>query len=317
MFGGAGGGPGYLADVWSFSLTSNSWTELHPAGVAPGGREGHGAIYDPVLQRMLVFGGHYEAPTRGFWNDLWQLSLDDTPSWTELHPAGTLPGARSAFGTVYDPVRRQMLIHGGINSQSGVEPDDLWALSLDGAPAWTPILTVNHLHGRSYPVDVYDPVADRLLACGGGGYPQTSELLLANPTEWRSVLPSDPVSSPGLHRGHAVVYDSRHDCFTELGGEFSPVDSSMWSFSPQEPGQWAPLSSLYTPDFIYLDDDVHTQVAVYDSLDDRLLAWDGGQIWSMPSDGKSEWTESTRLTSHRNDLLFERTFGRDRPALPT
>lgn len=290
MFGGASGAPVYLADVWSFSLTSNTWTELHPAGAAPGGREGHGAIYDPVLQRMLVFGGHYEAASRGFWNDLWQLSLDDTPTWTELHPAGPLPGARSAFGTVYDSARRRMLIHGGINAQSGVEPDDLWALSLDGVPAWTPILTANHLRGRSYPVDVYDPVADRLLACGGGGYPLTSELSLADPTEWHSVLPADPVPSPGTHTGHAVVYDSRRDRFTELGGGFSTVDSSMWGFAPRDPGQWAPLSSLTTPDFDYFGDGTHTQVAVYDSLGDRLLAFDGGQIWSMPAEGKNEWT---------------------------
>ena len=290
MFGGASGTPVYLADVWAFSLTSNTWTELHPAGVAPGGREGHGAIYDPVLQRMLVFGGHYEAASRGFWNDLWQLSLDDAPTWTELHPAGTLPGARSAFGTVYDPVRRRMLIHGGINAQSGVEPDDLWALSLDGAPAWTPILTANHLRGHSYPVDVYDPVADRLLRCGAGGYPLTSELSLADPTEWHSVLPADPVPSPGTHTGHAVVYDSRRDRFTELGGESSPVDSSMWSFAPRDPGQWTPLSSLTTPDFDYFLTGTHTQRAAYDSLDDRLLAFDGGQIWSTPAEGENEWT---------------------------
>jgi hypothetical protein len=287
MFGGAGGA--YLADVWSFSLTSNTWSELLPAGAAPGGREGHGAIYDPALQRMLVFGGHYEAASRGFWSDLWQLSLNDTPTWTELHPAGTIPGARSALGTVYDPVRRRMLIHGGINAQSGVEPDDLWALSLDGAPAWTPILTANHLRGHSYPADVYDPVADRLLDCGAGGYPLTSELSLADPTQWRSVLPPDPEPSPGLHHGHEVVYDSRRDRFTELGGKYSTVDSSMWGFAPRDPHQWTPLSSLPTPDFDYFYS-IHTQRAAYDSLEDRLLAYDGSQIWSMPAEGENGWT---------------------------
>jgi hypothetical protein len=253
---------------------------------------------------MLVFGGHYEAASRGFWNDLWQLSLDGTPTWTELHPAGTLPGARSAFGTVYDPVRRRMLIHGGINAQSGVEPDDLWALSLDGTPAWTPILTANHLSGRAYPVDVYDPVADRLLRCGAGGYPLTSELSLADPTEWHSVLPADPMPSPGAHTGHAVVYDSRRDRFTELGGEFSTVDSSMWGFAPRDPGQWTPLSSLTTPDIIYLTDGIHTQVAAYDSLDDRLLALGGGQIWSMPAAGENEWVPFGPPTPFE-DLNFE------------
>ena len=119
----------FLAEAWALSLASGAWTVTTPGGPAPGGREGHGALYDPERRRMIVFGGHYEGPTRAFWNDCWELNLDDTLAWAEIPATGPLPGARSAFGTVYDPVRRRMLVHGGINAQSEVEPDDLWALS--------------------------------------------------------------------------------------------------------------------------------------------------------------------------------------------
>jgi hypothetical protein len=280
----------YLSETWELSFSTNSWTQLTPVGGPPGGREGHGALYDPAARRMLVFGGHFEAGTRGFWNDLWQLSLDDAPTWTQLHPAGPIPGARSAFGTVYDPVRHRMLVHGGVNDQSGVEPDDLWALSLDGDGAWSKIEATNRLRGRSYPVDVYDPVTDALLACGGGGYPLTSKLSLADPTHWSSVLPAAPVPSPGLRSKNAVVYDARRDRFIALGGEVSTVDSSAWTFAPGRTSPWQPLSSDISPDFDYFYSDSHRQPAAYDSAGDRLLVRDSDQFWTMPAEGGVRWT---------------------------
>jgi hypothetical protein len=216
----------FLADVWALSLYSDTWSMLTPRGTAPGGREGHGALYDPAGRRMIVFGGHLESGTRGFWNDLWELSLGDTVAWAEIPVTGPVPGARSAFGMIYDPVRRRMLVHGGVNAQSGVEPDDLWALSLEGAPAWTEIVTEDTLRGRSYPIDVYDPVEDRLLACGGAGYPQTSALSLSAPLRWNAVLPPCPLLTPSARSRHAVVHDTRRARFLVVGGDFSTADSA-------------------------------------------------------------------------------------------
>jgi hypothetical protein len=293
LFGGYSGGPpnAYLSDAWELSLSTNTWSLLAPIGTPPGGREGHGALYDPIAQRMLVFGGHYEGTVRGFWNDVWELNLvDDDPAWTELHSSGGPPGARSSFATVYDPVRRRMLIHGGLNSESGIEPDEPWALSLDGELVWSKIEPVNRLRGRSYPVDVYDPVGDRLLACGGGQYPVTSELSLSAPAQWRPVLPLDPLPTPGHRLGNAVLRDSRRDHFAALGGSFSIVDSTVWSFDPSAFSPWQPLSSVFTPDLDLLMSGDHTTVAAYDSLDDRFIARDGFRFYSMLAGGQDGWT---------------------------
>lgn len=294
LFGGAGYEPGvvgwvYHSDVWAFSLASNTWTALLPDSVGPGGREGHGALFDPAGDRMLLFGGHFDAGTRSFLNDLWELSLGGTIVWSELHPTGPVPGARSAFGTVYDPVRRRMLIHGGVNEQSGVEPDEVWALSLAGPPAWTRITTADMPRGRSYPVDVYDPVEDRLLACGGGGYPQSSALSLSDPVRWDDVLPTRPLKAPGDRSGHIVVRDTRRDRFVVIGGGFSPVDSSMWSFDADGPDHWMPMTASYLPtgplSWFNL-----SPIAVYDSLGDRILLCDGSQAWSHPAAASGTWT---------------------------
>lgn len=277
----------YSSNAWEYALATSTWSLLAPSGTPPGGREGHGAMIDPMGRRMIVFGGHYEAAARGFFNDLWSLSLDGAPEWTPLEVDGPIPGARSAFSTTYDPVRRRMLVHGGVNDRSGIEPDDLWALSLDGGPAWTKIATENTLRGRSYPVDVYDPAEDRLLACGGGGFPQASALSLAAPTRWSAVLPTTPLPSPSQRVRHALVHDTRRDRFVVVGGEYSTADSSLWRFDVEDTSPWTSESAPIAPSIWY-----EFEVApstVYDSLADRIIMFNGHQAVSTPAQGAAPW----------------------------
>jgi hypothetical protein len=237
---------------------------------------------------MLVFGGHWEDGGRIFRNDLWELDLSGGAAWSEIHAAGPLPGPRSAFATVYDPVRRRMLVHGGVNVESGIEPDELWALSLDGLPAWTPIITEDTLRGRSYPVDAYDPVGDRLLACGGAGYPQSSSLSLSDPARWDALLPACcPLPAPGARGGHAVLYDSRRDRFLVIGGRYGSADSATWIFTPEGDQPWRALRTPAAPGVGFYPD--HSRIAVYDSLGDRVLVFDGWQTWSMPAAEPDRW----------------------------
>ena len=277
----------YLSDVWAYSLSSDTWHAFNVAGPAPGGREGHGALYDPDGKRMLVFGGHFEGTHRGFWRDLWELTLEDSLAWSELPVTGPVPGARSAFGFVLDPVRRQLLVHGGINEQSGIEPDDLWAYSLEGVAAWTPIVTPDTLRGRSYPIDVYDPVADRLLACGGADYPQTAALSLAAPYRWSALLPPRPLLTPSARSGNEVLHDARRDRFVVVGGEYSSADSSMWRFDTGSLVPWQSIRAVTAPfvwsDFSYL------QATVYDSLADRFTRYDSRQAWSSAAADPKTW----------------------------
>lgn len=293
MFGGQGGSfpPDWLSEVWTLSLASGIWSQLAPSGIAPVGREGHGALYEPGRQRMVVFGGRYDDVNDGthhFLNDLWELSLGDSATWSRIEAEGTIPGARSAFGTVYDPLRRRMLVHGGVNPQGGVEPDELWALSLDDQLVWTQIVTEDTLRGRSYPVDVYDPAGDRLLACGGARYPQTSALSLSNPIRWEAVLPPHPLLNPGARTGHAAVHDTRRERLLVVGGNYSVVDSAMWSFDLGGTSRWRPLSAAGAPR-IGFDFD-HSTSVVYDSLGDRVILFDGWQVYSLPVEGPRNWT---------------------------
>ena len=56
IFGGENGPS--LNDVWALALNGSPvWAQLNPTGTPPSGRYGHVSIYDPVSDRMLVFGG--------------------------------------------------------------------------------------------------------------------------------------------------------------------------------------------------------------------------------------------------------------------
>src|SRR5262249_50616094 len=75
------------------------------------GRIGSSAIYDPVRDRMVVFGG--QAQGNLYLNDVWALSLAGTPAWTALTPTGTPPSGRTGHTAIYDPVRDRMVVFGG------------------------------------------------------------------------------------------------------------------------------------------------------------------------------------------------------------
>jgi hypothetical protein len=63
------------AESWALTLSPLAWSHLHPTGDDPGPRVEHAAIYDPIRDRMLIYGGS----TSGEVNDTWALTFAETP----------------------------------------------------------------------------------------------------------------------------------------------------------------------------------------------------------------------------------------------
>jgi hypothetical protein len=122
-----------LGDAWALTLGGPpTWVPIQPEGPSPSERRGHVGIYDPEGQRMIIYGG---SSLPGEYTDLWSLSLDDAPRWTELTATGRNPGALGSSGrctAVYDAEHQRMLVV----SFPGLGAAKVFALELGEAPTW-------------------------------------------------------------------------------------------------------------------------------------------------------------------------------------
>src|SRR5262249_6773862 len=152
-------------DVWELTLKEHpTWRLILPGGVGPSPRRGASAIYDPVGDRMVVFGGLTDV---GWSGETWTLSLKNGGAWARLDAPGTSPQPRWQHSAVYDPVRQQMVVFGG-NGTFGLASNDAYALSLGVHPTWTRIDPASGLPPpRFVHSAIYDPVHSQMVVFGG------------------------------------------------------------------------------------------------------------------------------------------------------
>ncbi|MBI3539468.1 MAG: T9SS type A sorting domain-containing protein [Candidatus Eisenbacteria bacterium] len=255
---------GYTNSTSALALGGQSWSTISTASV-PSARGGHVAIYDPVRDRMIVFGG-VDTQRR---NDVWALSLAGSPNWAPIAAAGTPPSARSLHAAIYDPVRDRLITFGGYDDVSGYL-NDVWALSLSGTPTWTQITPTGPLPPRRREhTAIYDPVRDRMVIHGGAPGPQsdTWALTLAGTPSWSQVTTTGSI--PQARSGQAVVYDAANDRMVIFGGLINTgYLNDVWAL-PLGGGTWTQLQPTggvqpreLTP-------------GAYDSMRGRLLVFSG------------------------------------------
>lgn len=131
-----GWGASLYSDVWSLDISTQhgTWTQLiaHGAAGTPSGRRNHVAKYDPVGNRLILFGGHDGASR----NDTWQFNLTNN-TYTQLSPGGTLPVARELHTGFYDPDNQRLVIWAGYNGTNSSPQRNVHSLALSGTLAWS------------------------------------------------------------------------------------------------------------------------------------------------------------------------------------
>ena len=260
------------------------------ATAQPRGLSNHSAVYDPLRQGMILFGG--VSDSQDLQNDVWRMELGPDPRWRLVSTAGTPPSQRTGQSAIYDPVRERMIVFGGYDGQLA---NDVWALGLADStwtllqPAGTPPPT------RLYHTAVYDPVRDRMVVFGGdrllGNLLNDVWVLWLDPSpRWERVFPSG--GSPSPRRNHAAIYDPLRDRMIVFGG--NPTTNDLWalSFGDTSWSQLAPSGALPPPRF------GHT--ALYDPSQDRMVVFggfDGNQyyddLWTL-SLGTPSWNPGSK-----------------------
>jgi len=306
-------------EVFVLSLTGPpTWVALPTGGTPPLPRNFHTAIYDPVRDRMVVFGGNIGTSRR---NDTWVLDFAQVPpAWSQLAPP-VGPIARDGHVAVYDGARRQMIIHGGHATTRDLS--DAMALNLDDPPTWEFLPPSPVLAGHAA---VVDPAGDRMLVVAGsalwsyalgartwtslvpGGpspsasypgiafHPARRELATFDGIPWSTwILPVDaPLvwqffqgqgPMPSLKSGAVAAIDSRRHRILCLGPG-GPGD--LWEFSLGTSHAWGRLAVSGSGPVSSGD-----ATTFYDPVGDRLLFYLGGstpnELWALDLAGTPTW----------------------------
>jgi PKD repeat protein len=164
-------------DLYMYDPATTQWSPLTVSGSKPSVRGHYILHWVPHLGKFILFGGkHYvtSIPWKvDHYNDLWLLSVDKankTASWTQVSPGGSVPSARSASCSGYDPDHKRLIIFGGDIAETmtgSTTVNDTYQYDVD-ANIWikdTPSGTIPSK--RSTCFSSYDPLAKRLMLHGG------------------------------------------------------------------------------------------------------------------------------------------------------
>jgi hypothetical protein len=173
--------PTTYSDVWVLSNANGlggtpTWTELSPTGGPPAGQAYGGAVYDPINNRMIVFGGYRQASV--YSNATWALSNANgqggTPVWTNLTAEGASgsPPATQGPTAVYDVASNRMTIFGGSDASETLY-NGVWLLTdangLGGTPTWMQLTpSGGPPAARAFLGAVFNPASARMTVFGGG-----------------------------------------------------------------------------------------------------------------------------------------------------
>jgi hypothetical protein len=115
--------------------------------------------YDPVGQRLVLFGGKDDSDKRS--NTVW--TLDATRyTWQRFETTGDVPSPLEDHVLVYDPVGRRMILHGG---QGVIVAGTTWSLDLE-ARRWRQLPDSKGPQREDHTA-VYDSRGKRMIVFGG------------------------------------------------------------------------------------------------------------------------------------------------------
>ena len=271
------------SDFWMVKLGATpKWTRLVTSGTGPGNRTFASMIYDPLRNRLLLFGGADE--NQNPYNDVWALPLGGTLTWTQLTPTGGPPDPRSGAFAAYDRAADQMVVFGGDGNS------DTWLLKLSSL-TWVQLENgTSAPHVASRQPTTLDLRRHRLVTASmqyPANLPYSLDLTSPTPT-WTAMTVTG--SAPyGLWQTGAV-YDSAGDRMIIPGGRSGCCEiDSVFSLTFGAPNHWLNISGSPRPGARY------GQVVLWDTPRARVLVAAGRgcqfyrDIWEMPTTGSPNW----------------------------
>jgi hypothetical protein len=218
-------------DVWEYDAATRTWANVSAPG--PVARNGSAMAYDPLRQRILMFGGNNDAGTA--LGDTWQWDTV-AKTWAQLSLSPS-PPARVGSRMVYDVANDRFVLQGGFSDTLGILSDTwkwdpvsgAWSNLMPGGSGFSP---------RGYHGLVYNTSNGRVTIFGGlgpSGY--LNDLWELQGNTWVNVTPSG--TSPPVRAWSGVTYEPANARLVLYGGwngSSSYIDTWAWNGS-----SWAQL----------------------------------------------------------------------------
>ncbi len=242
----------FVNDLNALDLATLTWSQPTIAGTSPLGRGNFVWGYDPVYDRMVMFGGTshtaLDSHTPIVVDETWELLLSGTPRWKFLTPATPHPSART--GTVGGVVgNHRLLAMCGSTTVNGNPVNEAWTLALDDTSMahWTQVSAGGSLVPREFAAITCDSIGNRMLLQGGqtqnGHYVHADvwSLTIDSVASWGSLGDDAP---PALWATTAVSGEAFYD---SLGKRVIVAYSTgtlleVWAKSMDAVGLWSLLS---------------------------------------------------------------------------
>jgi hypothetical protein len=220
---------------------------------------------------------------------------------------------------VYDPLRRRMIMYGGIvyyPHSDYVTLSDVWALELTGTPSWTRLGDGPVPYGSAGHSALYDPVRDRMVVTGGrwwmGSTISHSYGEYVAVTGLEGALAWTMLSSPAPPPEGQTIYNPVRDRLLRFGG---PGVSSVWARAAADSGQWVPLGSVGPGPLAAVP-------ATFDPRQDAALllltapaAADADQVWALAFGAPTATLRGWTATSEEVELVWYSALARFLPAV--
>jgi hypothetical protein len=239
---------GLSNSTWVWNGTD--WTQLHPQ-TSPNPRTHHAMVYNPVSQKVVLFGGSSDAAEAGT-GDTWEW---DGFNWSKKSSA-TFPSPRYGATMVYDAARNEVVLFGGGRDlYTGQQPtffSDTWVW--DGT-RWQQRLTATGPSPRISARMEYNPELGQIVLVGGYGakdvgmsppfpyvFDYREETWIWDGSNWSQRFPD---KSPEFSYSYGLVYDSVHKAmFAYLGDNLHCADRGPRIYT-LKPGPGAVLLASY------------------------------------------------------------------------
>lgn len=205
----------------TYSWDGASWTSQ---GLGPR-RLGHGMVFDPVRQRVVMFGGAELCNCGGGWqiSNLFAETWEWVGAWIQRNPL-TAPAPRFNFGLTWDTARNRAVLFGGTDST--LLMGDTW--EWDGTN-WTQRFPASSPTPRRGAALCYDPVAGLTFLFGGrDASGPLSDMWAWDGTKWTQLTLS---SRPAARFDHAMVFDPVRDQIVLFGGSNGGYLRDTWTYA--------------------------------------------------------------------------------------